>query len=57
MKVYSPVNRSGSPQGFSLNKIWQKLKTIQNVAHFDKRDTYKHNPKVCPLGSASEGIH
>ena len=30
-KVYSPVNCRGSPQGFSLNQIWQKLKTIQNI--------------------------
>ena len=31
LKAYSPVNRIGSPQGFSLNKIWHKLNTIQNV--------------------------
>ena len=26
---YSPVNRTGSPQGFSLNQILQKLNSIQ----------------------------
>ena len=29
--IYSPVNRTGSPQGFSLNQILHKSKTIQNM--------------------------
>ena len=31
LKAYSPVNRTGSPQGFSLNQILQKLNTVQNM--------------------------
>ena len=31
LKAYSPVNRSGSPQGFSLNQILHKLNTMQNM--------------------------
>ena len=31
LKAYSPVNPTGSPQGFSLNQILHKLNTIQNM--------------------------
>ena len=31
LNVYIPVNRTGSPQGFSLNQILQQLKTIQTM--------------------------
>ena len=31
LKAYSSVNRTGSPQGFSLNQIFHKLNTIQNI--------------------------
>ena len=31
LKTYSPVNRTGSPQGFSLNQILQKLNTLQSM--------------------------
>ena len=40
LKVYSPANRTGSPQGY------YKTCTLH------KHKTYKHNPKVCPFGSA-----
>ena len=29
--AYSPVNLTGSPQGFALNQILHKWKTIQNM--------------------------
>ena len=31
LKTYNPVNRTGSPRGFSLNQILNKLNTIQNM--------------------------
>ena len=31
LKAHSPVNRSGSPQGFSQVQILQNLNTIQNI--------------------------
>ena len=52
MKVCSPVDRTGSPQCFALNQILQKLKYNTKHAHFDKRKTYQHNPKVSPFGIA-----
>ena len=30
-KAYNPANRTGSPQGFSLNQILQMWNTIQNM--------------------------
>ena len=30
LKAYSPVNRIGSPKGFSLDQLLHKLNTIQN---------------------------
>ena len=54
LKAYtSPVNRTGLPQGFSLNLILHRS-LIYNTkqAHFYKRTTYKHNPKVSPFGIA-----
>ena len=47
--LYSLVNRTGSPQGFSLNQILQKLNTIQ---HMHSLQTYQHNPKVSLFGIA-----
>ena len=49
---YSPNNRTGSPQGFSLSQILHKLNTIQNNAHIYKRKTSKHNTKISPFGIA-----
>ena len=49
LKVYSPVNRTGSPQGFSQIKISHKLNTIQNVHVIYKRK-YQHIPKVSTFG-------
>ena len=46
LMAYSPVNRTGSPQGFSQGQISHKLNTIH------KRKTYKHNFKVSPFGIA-----
>ena len=34
LKAYNPVNRIGSIQGFSLNRILHKLNTIQNMHMF-----------------------
>ena len=31
LKAYSPVNRTGSPEGFSLNQTLHKLSTMQNI--------------------------
>ena len=50
---YSPVNRTRSPQGFSLNQILQKLNSLQyKTCTFYKRKTYKLNLKVSPFGIA-----
>ena len=49
LKAYRPVNRTGSPQGFSQVQISHKLNTIQDYTLL-KRKTYKHNPKVSPFG-------
>ena len=38
LKAYSPINRTGSPQGFSLDQLLHKLNTIQNLAHFNEED-------------------
>ena len=49
LKSYSPVNCTGSPQGFSQVHISNKTyKTY--ILH--KRKTYKHNPKVSPFDIA-----
>ena len=52
-KAYSPINRTGPPQGFSLktNQILHKL-NIYKTCTFYKRKTYKHNPKVSPFDLA-----
>ena len=47
LNVHSLVNRTWSPQGFSLSHILHKLNTIQNM-HIYRRKTYKHNLKVSP---------
>ena len=52
LKAYSPVHRTGSPQGFSKVQVSQKLNTIQNMHITFKRRTYKRNPKVIPFGIA-----
>ena len=51
LKSYSLINRTGSPQGFSLNGILQKLNTIQKM-HILQTQNIKQNPKVSPLGVA-----
>ena len=43
--VYSPVNRTGSPQGFSQVQISHKLIQYKTCT-LHERKTYKHNPKV-----------
>ena len=54
LKAYSPVNRTGSPQGCPQVQISHKLNTIQNmhILIIYKRKTYTHNPKVSPFGIA-----
>ena len=54
LKAYSPVNHTGSPQGFSQVQIKHKLNTTQNMdtIYIYKRKIYKPNPKVSPFGIA-----
>ena len=48
MKAYGPVNRTWSPERFSLNQILHKLNTTQNMHTLQA----KHNLKVSPFGIA-----
>ena len=50
--IETPVNFSGSPQGFLQVRISHKLNAIQNMHIIYKRKTYKHNRKVSPFGIA-----
>ena len=48
--LYSPINRTVSPQGFPQVQISQKLKTLQNMHIIYERKTYKQKSKVSPFG-------
>ena len=52
--IVHPVNRTGSPQGFSLNQILpSEVEYNTNIAHFTNvKHYYKHIPKVSPFGIA-----
>ena len=47
--AYSPVNRSGSPQGFSQVKFRTQVEYNTKHAHYIN---VKHNPKGSPFGIA-----
>ena len=50
---YSPVNRTGSLQGFKLNQILQKLNTNYNTKHAHFINVkHKQNQKASPFGIA-----
>ena len=51
---YSPINRTGSPQGFSQVQFSHRLNKIQCTkhAHYTNVKQIKHNPKVSPFGIA-----
>ena len=48
----SPVNRSGSPKGFSQVKISHTSQIQYKTCTLLRRKTYKHNPKGSPFGIA-----
>ena len=52
--LYSPVNRTGSPQGFSLDEMVYKLNTIphMHITIYTNITHYKHDWKVSPFGIA-----
>ena len=50
--LHSPVNRTGSPQGFSLHQIFTQVEYSTKHAHLTNCKTFKHNLKVSPFGIA-----
>ena len=59
IQAYSPVNLTGSPQGFLLVQI-SHIEYNTKYAHYNyiiiiyiyKSKTYKHNPKISPISIA-----
>ena len=50
--AYSPVNRTGSPQGFSQVQISRTSWTQYKTCTLHKRKTHQHKPKGSPFGIA-----